>query len=56
MCLIGKNWHLPKHIVGAYRNASEARNTTPPDPSKRPIGFVTHEDKKDSPKRAKRKM
>jgi hypothetical protein len=25
---------------------------TPPDPSKRPIGFVTHEDKKDSPKGA----
>ena len=24
--------------------------TTPPDPPKRPIGFVTHEDKKDTPK------
>lgn len=23
---------------------------TPPDPQKRPIGFVTHEDKKDAPK------
>ena len=23
--------------------------TTPPDPPKRPIGFVTHEDKKDAP-------
>lgn len=26
--------------------------TTPPDPPKRPIGFVTHEDKKDTPKGA----
>jgi len=26
--------------------------TTPPDPPKRPIGFVTHEDKKDAPKGA----
>ncbi len=26
--------------------------TTPPDPPKRPIGFVTHEDKKDAPKQA----
>jgi hypothetical protein len=25
---------------------------TPPDPPKRPIGFVTHEDKKDAPKGA----
>ena len=26
--------------------------TIPPDPPKRPIGFVTHEDKKDTPKQA----
>jgi len=26
--------------------------TSPPDPPKRPIGFVTHEDKKDAPKGA----
>ncbi len=26
--------------------------TTPPEPPKRPIGFVTHEDKKDAPKQA----
>jgi len=25
---------------------------TPPEPSKRPIGFVTHENKKDTPKGA----
>lgn len=26
--------------------------TTPPDPPQRPIGFITHEDKKDTPKGA----
>ena len=29
--------------------------TTPPDPPKRPIGFVTHEDKKDTPKATTRR-
>ena len=29
--------------------------TTPPEPAKRPIGFVTHEDKKDKPASSKSK-